>query len=86
MDESNLRDLLKQVHARLGGAQSLDAEDRRLLATVLHDIEGVLEKSNSATPSSATGVEGFAVKFEADHPALADTLRRLADALAKAGI
>lgn len=86
MDENNLRDLLKQVHARLGGAQSLEAEDRRLLATVLRDIETVLEKSDTAQPPSASGVESFAVKFEADHPALADTLRRLADALAKAGI
>lgn len=86
MNEGNLRDLLTQVHSRLGGAQSLDAEDRRLLATVLRDIEGVLEKSDSAAPPSASGVESFAVKFEADHPALAETLRRLADALAKAGI
>jgi hypothetical protein len=86
MDEDNLRDLLKQVHARLGGAQSLEAEDRRLLATVLRDIEAVLEKSDTAQSPSPSGVESFAVKFEAEHPALADTLRRLADALAKAGI
>ena len=35
MNETDLRNLLTQLHARLGNAQSLDAEDRRLLGTVL---------------------------------------------------
>jgi hypothetical protein len=86
MNESDLRNLLTQLHARLGSAQSLDTEDRRLLATVLHDIEKVLMKGESAQPPSASGLESLAVKFEADHPTLAETLRRLADALGKAGI
>jgi Domain of unknown function (DUF4404) len=86
MNESDLRNLLTQLHARLGNAHSVDAEDRRLLATVLQDIEKVLTQGDSVPPASATGIEGLAVKFEAGHPALAETLRRLADALAKAGI
>ena len=36
MNENDLRNLLTQLHARLGSAHSLDAEDRRLLTTVLH--------------------------------------------------
>lgn len=86
MNESNLRILLTQLHTRLGSAQSLDADDRRLLGTVLQDIEKILAKSEAAPPPSASGLESLAVKFEADHPALAETLRRLVDALAKAGI
>ncbi len=86
MNESDLRNLLTQLHARLGSAQSLNAEDRRLLGTVLSDIEKVLTTNDPARPPSASGLEGLAVKFEADHPALAETLRRLVDALAKAGI
>jgi len=86
MNETDLRNLVTQLHARLGSAQSLDAEDRRLLSTVLSDIEKVLTTSDPARPASASGLEGLAVKFEADHPALAETLRRLVDALAKAGI
>jgi hypothetical protein len=86
VNENNLRELLTQLHARLGSAQSLDAEDQRLLGTVLRDIEKVLAASDDVQPSSATGLETLAVKFEADHPALAETLRRLVDALAKAGI
>ncbi len=86
MNESDLRKLLTQLHDRLGNAQSLDADDRRLLVTVLGDIENALAKSPVARSPDSPGLESLAVKFEADHPALAETLRRLADTLAKAGI
>jgi hypothetical protein len=85
MTDSDLRNLLTQLHARLGSSQSLDAEDRRLLVALLGDIEGVLAKGPSGQ-TDTSGLESLAVKFEADHPALADGLRRLADTLAKAGI
>jgi len=86
MSQSDLRHLLTQLHARLGNAESLDADDRRLLTTVLADIENVLAKGASTGQPAEGGLESLAVKFEADHPALAETLRRLADTLAKAGI
>lgn len=86
MSESDLRNLLTQLHARLGNAQALDAEDRRLLTTALVDIEKALTKGDSPRQPGAPALESFAVKFEADHPALAETLRRVVDALAKAGI
>ena len=86
MSQSDLHNLLTQLHARLKSAQSLDAEDRSLLATVLADIENTLGKEPGARPPEASGVQSLAVKFEADHPALADTLRQLADTLGKAGI
>jgi hypothetical protein len=85
MTDSDLRNLLTQLHARLGSSQSLDAEDRRLLITLLGDIEGVLGQGASGQADTST-LESLAVKFEADHPALAEGLRRLADTLAKAGI
>ena len=78
--------LLTQLHGRLGTAQSLNAEDRRLLGTVLSDIEHLLTTGDPGQPPNASGLEALAVKFEADHPALAETLRRLIDALGKAGI
>jgi hypothetical protein len=86
MNESDLRNLLAQLHARLGSAQSLDAEDRRLLTVVLRDVEKALGASETARPASASGLEALAVRFEADHPALAESLRGLVDALAMAGI
>ena len=85
MAKSELDDLLEQLHARLGAARSVDAEDRRLLTTVLRDIENVLG-TRAERPPSAQGIDALAVKFETDHPAVADGLRRLVDALGKAGI
>ena len=38
MSQSDLRNLLTQLHARLGNAQSLDADDRRLL-TIERKVE-----------------------------------------------
>jgi hypothetical protein len=86
MNESDLRSLLTQLHDRLGSSEPLDAEDRSLLLTVLGDIEKVLAKDEVATPPDTSSIESLAVKFEADHPVLAESLRRVADTLAKAGI
>lgn len=85
MTDSDLRNLLTQLHTRLGSSQSLDAEDRRQLVTLLGDIDKVLS-SSQGTPPDTSGMESLAVKFEANHPALAEGIRRLADTLAKAGI
>jgi hypothetical protein len=86
MSDNELRSLLTQLHARLGGTRPLDDDDRRLLVTLLGDIEKALEKTSAAPAPDTSGLESLAVKFEADHPALAEGLRRLADTLAKAGI
>ena len=86
MSQNDLRNLLTQLHARLGKASSLDAEDRQLLATVLTDIEHALAQGTTAQPATGAGLESLAVKFEADHPALAESLRRVVDSLGKAGI
>ena len=74
MAKSELDDLLEQLHARLGAARSVDAEDRRLLTAVLRDIEAVLG-TRAARPPSAKGIDALAVKFETDHPALAEQWR-----------
>ena len=86
MSDQELRNLLTQLHARLGGAQPLDADDRRLLVALLGDIEKALEAETATRPPDTSRLESLAVRFEADHPALAEGLRRLADTLAKAGI
>ena len=88
MSQSELRTLLAQLHTRLGSARSLDADDRRMLVTVLADIEKALTPGAIAPAAADTeeSLESLAVKFEADHPAVAETLRRLVDTLGKAGI
>jgi hypothetical protein len=85
MADRELDDLLAQLHERLRAAASVDAEDRRRLTMALREIEAVLGE-RAGPPPGGHGLQAFAVKFEADHPTLADSLRRLADALGKAGI
>ena len=86
MSRQDLRELLTQLHARLGGAQSLDDEERTQLVTVLRDIEKVLGKKDETAERARPRLEALAVKFEADHPALAESIRQLTDLLGKAGI
>ena len=86
MAQENLRELLAQLHARLGNADSLDSESRKLLTTLSDDIERALGRTSEDTEPARTSLEGIAVQLEADHPAIANVLRQLVDALGKAGI
>jgi hypothetical protein len=90
-----LDDLLAQLHSRLRGAKKLDAESRELLLTVSEDIRRALADKSAprknagkspARDSHESRLEALAVRFEADHPALAEALREITDALAKVGI
>jgi len=86
MAQENLRELLAQLHTRLGHAKSLDAESRKLLTTLSHDIERALGRASDETAPARNSLEGVAVKLEAEHPALATIVRQLVDALGRAGI
>jgi len=95
MTEESLRELLARVHERLAVSRSLDGESRALLGTLMRDIERALAPpvggAAAAAPPRAAAthaprLESLAVKFEIGHPALAEALRELIDALGKAGI
>ena len=91
MAEESLRELLARLHQQLGaGGRALDGESRQLLTTVMRDIERVLEPASvedgGAAAAHTPRLESLAVRFEAGHPAVAETLRELVDALVKAGI
>ena len=102
MAEESLRELLARLHERLSASgRALDSESRQLLTTLTRDIERALDSADRATGDKADQVldeasaaaaahtprlESLAVRFEAGHPAIAETLRELMDALVKAGI
>jgi Domain of unknown function (DUF4404) len=99
VDRESLQVLLARIHERLNEAGSVDAGSREMLGQVMGDIERALAQgappSVSATAdASAAGatevntsrLEALAVRFEADHPSLAATLRRLVDLLGEVGI
>jgi hypothetical protein len=91
MSEESLRELLARVHDRLGKSGSIDAESRELLGTVMRDIDRAL---GSGAPgavavkaaTTAPRLESLAVRFEAEHPGIAQLLRQIADVLGQAGI
>ena len=84
MSEPTLRELLTRLHAQLSGGTVVDGTSRELLGTVLRDIEHTLGGEGATDP--APRLESLAVRFEASHPSLAETLREVVDALGKAGI
>lgn len=86
---SDLRERLATLHAELGKTSSVDPESRELLVALLDDITRVLQRSagnQEEQESLAERLDELAVQFEAEHPALGTSIRRVMDALAKAGI
>jgi hypothetical protein len=87
--KESLRELLSRVHERLSHADSVDPESRELLVEIMDDIERALGKqgvSKQGVEHPVPRLESLAVQFEAEYPALAQTVRQLADVLGKAGI
>jgi len=86
-DRESLQILLGKVRERLKEAGSVDAGSRELLKQVMGDIELALGAGAGGAPETNTSrLEALAVRFEADHPALAASVRRLVDLLAEVGI
>jgi hypothetical protein len=88
--EESLRELLARVHARLSEA-AVDAESRKLLAALVRDIDRALGRGGTRGAAGAAGshaprLESLAVRFEADHPGLAEVIREVIDALVRGGI
>jgi uncharacterized protein DUF4404 len=86
MSDEELGELLARLHTRLGRAKSLDAESRTLLAAAARDIETTLARSGGSTKKAPERLEALAVRFETDHPAIAEVLREIVDTLGRAGI
>jgi hypothetical protein len=77
MSDENLRKLLARVHERLSHTASIDAEARKALTTVMHDIERVLAHQKADAPAPQPRLEALAIKFQYVHPSLDDVLRHL---------
>lgn len=85
MAGETLHELLARVRTHLD-AHPPDGEARQQLGSLMQDIEHRLGGKATGTPAAAPRLESLAVRFEASHPALAETLREFIDALGKAGI
>ena len=88
MNHDRLRQLVASLHRELGDAKSVDAESRRLMGALMKDIDRVLDTSPAALQDASVRdrLEEVLLRFEAQHPAIATSMRQLIDTLAKAGI
>lgn len=88
MDSDALRKSLEQLHAELARAPRVDAESRELLRHLSADIDRLVTQpgSQQAGPSHRPRLKELEVRFELEHPALAQTVRELIDTLGKAGL
>ena len=86
MDPENLRDQLKKLHEELHSARPQDPHTDRLRGEMLEDVKRALASPGAVDESFADRLERAAVQFEANHPTLAASSRRLIDLLGNAGI
>jgi hypothetical protein len=87
--EESLRELLARVHERLSQSGSVDPQSRELLGTVMRDIDRALGSNVPGADmkvATAPRLEALAVRFEAEHPSMAQLLRQIAEILGQAGI
>lgn len=75
---SELPALLRRLHEELERTSALDDESRQMLGVLARDLQKFETHMSSA--------RGLAVRFEAEHPEMAATLREIADVFGKAGI
>jgi hypothetical protein len=90
MDKDSLRDLVAKLHAEMSDALEKDPKSRESLSDMMRDVNRLIDKPGGP-PASAHGtlpdrLERVAVQFEADHPTLAASARRLVDLLGEVGI
>jgi hypothetical protein len=90
MDQKSLRERLAKLHAELANAHQQNPATRASLGEILPDVKRMLDQpADAAAPSDKSlpeRLEKVAVQFEAEHPTLAASARRLVDLLNEVGI
>ena len=88
MDQESLRERLAKLHAELASAQQKNPATRQSLGEILPDVKRMVDQPAAAAvdKSLPERLERVAVQFEAEHPTLAASARRLIDLLNEVGI
>jgi uncharacterized membrane protein YccC len=91
MDPKSLRERLAKLHTELAKAHQQDPATRQSLGEILPDVKRMVDQpagtaASTADKSLPERLERVAVQFEADHPTLAASARRLIDLLNEVGI
>jgi hypothetical protein len=91
MDQKTLRERLAKLHAELANVHRENPATRQSLGEILPDVKRLVDQPAGADDPTADKslpdrLERIAVQFEAVHPTLAASARRLIDLLSEAGI
>jgi hypothetical protein len=102
MDPNSLHEQLEALHAELATASQTEPRNAERLGKVTADLHRLMHQSTpgaaalgasspaveaaAGEPSLPDRLEQLALRFEAAHPTLAATSRRLVDLLGKAGL
>jgi len=84
--EQHLRHLLDELKVAIGRTKE-GQPDREELARLQDEVEGHLESAENSEHSGLVDtLEKAEIRFESDHPSLAESLRQAIQALSSAGI
>jgi hypothetical protein len=94
MDQKSLRERLAKLHAELSNAHQQNPASRPSLGEILPDVQRMMDQPAGAAGAAGASVdkslrerlESVAVQFEAEHPTLAASARRLIELLNEVGI
>lgn len=89
MDEKTIRDRLAHLHDELNDAHQANPGAQPGLNEILPDVKRMAEGGIGSSSDAALlsqRLEKVAVQFEAAHPAIAGSVRRLVDLLGEVGI
>ncbi|MEL7399790.1 MAG: DUF4404 family protein [Pseudomonadota bacterium] len=85
MPQETLKQQLQQLHQALQQHPQLDDESRQLLKSIADDIAGQSERGETDADLSDQ-VQQQAIRFEQEHPTLAEVLRQIVDTLGRIGV
>ncbi len=88
--KKQLREHLEQLQSELAGAAALDEESKKLIDSVLQDVQELLDHTESATSHEPHGLaerlRDATRQFEESHPTLSAAVGRVMDTLTNLGI
>jgi Domain of unknown function (DUF4404) len=91
MDQKTLRERLAKLYAELASMHRDNPAARQSLGEILPDVKRMVDQPTGAADPAGDKtlpdrLERIAVQFEAVHPTLAASARRLVDLLSEVGI
>jgi hypothetical protein len=90
MVKNQLRETLSELHDSLANSGPLDEETKRLMQTLIADLQRLVGQPGDLSASDVEPVTSdlheLLLRFETEHPQISGILGRLASSLANLGI